>query len=190
MQKPVEISFRKIARTPEIDALIQEGIGHLERICDYIIGCKIAIEKTQKYQDRGNPYRVRIDLTVPPKHEIVAKREPSRGDMHQPLPGVIHETFEAARGQLRELVQRQRRDVKRHSLQKANGYVKKIYPDQGYGFLTNLKGEDVYFHKNSVLHDDFKRLVEGVGVRYNHEMGQKGPQASSLKIVDKPGDLV
>jgi cold shock CspA family protein len=186
MQKPVEISFQKIERTPEIDELIQEGIAHLEKICDYIIGCKIAVEKTQKYQDRGNPYRVRIDITIPPGHEIVAKREPSRGDMHQPLPGVIHKAFEAARNQLRELVHRQRRDIKRHSLQKANGYIKKIYPEEGYGFLMNLKGEDVYFHKNSVLHNDFGRLTKGTGVRYNEEMGQKGPQASSLKIVDKP----
>jgi cold shock CspA family protein len=50
----------------------------------------------------------------------------------------------------------------------------------------NLKGEDVYFHKNSVLHNDFGRLTKGTGVRYNEEMGQKGLQASSLKIVDKP----
>ena len=34
--------------------------------------------------------------------------------------------------------------------------------------------DEVYFHRNSVLHDDFDRLTIGMGVRYVAEDGEKG----------------
>ena len=37
------------------------------------------------------------------------------------------------------------------------------------------------------LNDDFDRLEPGTGVRYVEEAGAKGPQASTVQIVDKPG---
>ncbi len=45
----------------------------------------------------------------------------------------------------------------------------------------------LYFHKNSVLGDEFERLEPGTGVRYVEEQGEKGPQASTIQIMDKPG---
>jgi cold shock CspA family protein len=46
--------------------------------------------------------------------------------------------------------------------------------------------EEVYFHRNSVLHGEFDRLAIGMGVRYTAEVGEKGLQATSVQIVDKP----
>jgi hypothetical protein len=37
------------------------------------------------------------------------------------------------------------------------------------------------------LRDDFERLEVGTGVRYCPSEGEQGPQASTVKIVDKPG---
>jgi hypothetical protein len=38
-----------------------------------------------------------------------------------------------------------------------------------------------------VLNNDFERLTVGTEVRYDLEMGEKGPQASSVQIVGKLG---
>jgi cold shock CspA family protein len=44
----------------------------------------------------------------------------------------------------------------------------------------------VYFHRNSVLHDDFERLAIGTEVRFTPQDGDDGPRASSVQIVAKP----
>lgn len=64
----------------------------------------------------------------------------------------------------------------------------KLFPSEGYGFLKAMSGEEIYFHKNSVLHDDFGRLTVGTGVRFFLSQGQDGPQASTVQIVSKPGE--
>ena len=58
-----------------------------------------------------------------------------------------------------------------------------LFPDKGYGFLTSPEGYDVYFHENSVVNKDFKKLEIGMEVRFAEEMGEKGPQASSVVVL-------
>jgi cold shock CspA family protein len=43
----------------------------------------------------------------------------------------------------------------------------------------------VYFHKNSLAEDEFEKLTPGVGVIYTETMGDKGPQASTVRIVER-----
>ncbi len=187
MQVPPEISFRGVESNTAIENMIREWLEDLEKVCDHINSAHIAVEKTQKHQDRGNPYRVRIDLTVTPGHEIAVRKEPSRGDMHDPLNSVINDAFEAARKQLRELVDKQQGKTKSHPDQEVNAFVEKIFHDRGYGFLKALEGHQVYFHQNSVLNDMFDRLRPGAGVHYTEEMGEKGPQATSVRVIEMPG---
>jgi ribosome-associated translation inhibitor RaiA len=114
MNVPLELTFRGVHRTDSIAALIREKAAGLERFCDHISSCRIVVEKPQSHQNRGVGYRVRVDLTVPPGHELVAHRGPTEGNLHEELRQLIRETFAAAERQLKELVERQRREVKRH----------------------------------------------------------------------------
>ena len=185
MRVPLEIAFKGIAHTDEIEALIREEADKLERVCDYLISCRVVVEKRQQHQEVGNPYRVRIDLKVPPGHELVVRRETSKGDMHDPLEIVIKHAFQSAARQLHKLVEQQRGDVKVHPEQQVAAVVHKLFPQEGYGFLRTVDTqEEVYFHRNSVLHDEFDRLAIGTGVRYTAEAGEKGLQATSVQIVD------
>ncbi len=187
MKIPLEIAFKGIPHTDEIEALIREEAEKLDRVCSYMMSCRVVVEKRQQHQEVGNPYRVRIDMTVPPGHELVIRREPSRGDMHDPLPIVIKHAFAAAARQLRKLVEEQRGAIKTHPEQEVMAVVHKLFPQEGYGFLRTVDTQqEIYFHRNSVLHHDFDRLTIGMGVRYTAEVGEKGLQATSVQIVDKP----
>jgi ribosome-associated translation inhibitor RaiA len=104
MQVPLQMSFRRVAKSTATENLIRDQAAKLERVCDHIIGCRVAIEKPQKHQKVGNPFRVRIDVTVPPEHELVVTREASQGDLHEQLPTVLRNAFGAMRRQLRKLV--------------------------------------------------------------------------------------
>ena len=46
-------------------------------------------------------------------------------------------------------------------------------------------GRDIYFHRNSVLDNAFDRLTVGSEVRFVEEIGEKGPQASTVREVSK-----
>jgi len=61
--------------------------------------------------------------------------------------------------------------------------VVKIFPGEGYGFLEDDEGREIYFHRNSVLDGAFQRLEVGSEVRFAEEAGEKGPQASSVGLI-------
>ena len=187
MEVPPEITFRGIEKNEAIEELVLEKVAKLDEIYEGIVSCRIALEKVQEFQRSGNPYRVRIVARVPPGHERVVRQEPGKSDMHDPLEIVVNEAFNALRRQLIKVKEKQQGDVKVHPKQELIGYVVRLFPERGYGFIKTLEGRELYFHRNSVLKDDFERLEIGTGVRYFPEDGKEGPQASTIQIVDKPG---
>lgn len=188
MKVPLQVSFRGIHKSDGIENLIREKAEKLERLCDHLMSCRVAVEKPQKHLHSGNPYRVRIDMTVSPGHELVIRREPGKGNMHDPLDVVIRDAFDSATRKLRKTVQQQRRAVKSHPTQDTTAIVHKLFPEAGYGFIRTIESqEEIYFHKNSVLHGDFDRLRTGTGVRHRAEEGNEGLQATSIQIVEKQG---
>ncbi|MDB9315568.1 HPF/RaiA family ribosome-associated protein [Spirulina sp. CS-785/01] len=188
MQVPLNISYRDVPKTDALDALVQEKVGKLERVCDHISSCHVAIEKTHKHPKRGSPYRVRVDLTVPPGHEIAATENPHEGTQYEPVDTAIRRAFDAARRQLVELNERQHNQVKSHPNQQMAAVVSQLFPDEGYGFLKTFEGQEIYFHRNSVLHNDFARLDLGTGVQFFAEAGEQGLYATTVQIVNKPGE--
>lgn len=182
MQIPLEVSFRNVTKTRHLEDLIQEKVSALEKFCDKITRCSIAIEKPNATVKNGNPFRVRIDITIP-GHEVVVSKEQGNNDKDDPIPAVIRDAFEAAKKQLTKVMHVQRSEIKSHPLQEAGGVISKLFPFEGYGFIRTINGRDVYFHKNSILNKNFEELKEGEGVRFFEEDGEKGPQASTIQII-------
>ena len=224
MQVTPEIVIKGFETTPAIGKLIDRGIAGLEKVCDYIISTRITIARAQGRHLAGDPYRMRIDIRIPGRREIVVRRwskalkkipdgmaevhaqlaaggqrEPKRlspvrrsllrrrGIREEPLLALIHRTFDSARRELEEVVERQRGEVKTPAYRSLLAVVEKVFREQGYGFLRTLEGEQVYFHKNSVLHGHWQKLRVGTAVRYAAELGEKGLQASTLEPVGRPG---
>jgi cold shock CspA family protein/ribosome-associated translation inhibitor RaiA len=186
MRPILEVHYRNVNKTLSIEALIQEKVDKLQQVFSDIMSCRVSIERPQQHQQVGNPYRVRLDLKIP-GGEIVAVRESSKGDMHDPLPKVIRDAFTAARRQLKERGRQMRGEIKVHPEQQIQAVVVRLFPEEEYGFLKTLDGREIYFHRNSVLNGDFDRLGIGTGVRVKEEMGEKGPQATVVQIIGKPG---
>lgn len=186
MQAPLEVVFRDVEKTPDLQQLVEEKAQRLERMCSSLVSCHVAVEKPQEHQESGNPYRVRIDMRVPPNHELVVKSKPRENPMHDSVSTVITKTFKVAERQLRDLKEKLRGDVKTHPEQQTAALVTRLFKDKGYGFIKATDGTEYYFHQNSVLHEHFDRLEPGTGVRFVGEMGRDGPQASTVEIVEKP----
>src|SRR3954471_24070581 len=105
MQLPVEISYRGLEKTDEIEQMVREKAARLNKFCDHINRCDVAIEQPNHNPRKGNPFRVRIDVTDAPGHELVAKESETQNKSHQPLQRAVHDAFKMMERELRRLVE-------------------------------------------------------------------------------------
>ena len=80
----------------EIEDLVRKSLEKLERTVRRLQSCRVAIECTQRNRRTANPYRIRIDLTVPPGHEVVVNYETKDTRMSPSLAGAVRGAFDAA----------------------------------------------------------------------------------------------
>ena len=62
------------------------------------------------------------------------------------------------------------------------GTLKWFNIEKGFGFITREKGDDVFFHINSIM-DGGRSLSEGQRVAFTVTQGKKGLQAESVTVV-------
>lgn len=117
MQVPLEVILRNVRNKEEIEAVVYEKITKLEQVCDHVTSCHVLVEQNPTHQNTVFSYRIRVDIKLPPHHEIVVKRESGR-NAHEKLGAVLREAFIAARRQVEQIVDRQKKHVKAHTKEK------------------------------------------------------------------------
>lgn len=66
----------------------------------------------------------------------------------------------------------------------ASGTVKWFNSEKGYGFITPEDGsKDLFVHFSAIQGEGYKSLNDGQKVEYEATQGQKGPQASNVRVV-------
>jgi len=188
MKLPVEITFREMPISEALENKIREKVEKLEQFCDHITSCRVVVEASHRHQHKGHTYHVRIDLTVPGQ-ELVVSRDPADNLAHTDAYVAVRDAFDAARRQVEKYVQSNRREAKAHrAAQGGNGTpparISELIPMQDYGRITTHEGREIYFHRNSLVNGDFDKLSIGDVVRFNEEMGDEGPQASSVHLLN------
>ena len=64
----------------------------------------------------------------------------------------------------------------------ANGTVKKLVSERGFGFNTAEDGKDYFFHRDGLDSSiDFDRLVGGEKVAFEIESSPRGPRAVKVQ---------
>ena len=187
MRVAPEITFRGLEKSSRMEARILDKAAKLDEIHNGIISCRVAVERLQEHQRSGSPYRVRVVVRIPPGKELVGRHESVGEDSNERLQTAVNEAFEAVRRQLIKVKDKLQGKVEAAPEQEMIGHVVRLFPDEGYGFLRTTEGREIYFHRNAVVNNDFPRLEIGTGIRYFPSEGEDGPQASTVKIVDKPG---
>lgn len=62
----------------------------------------------------------------------------------------------------------------------ANGMIKRLVRDRGFGFIKDDGGQEWFFHRTSVS-GSFEDLNEGQRVSFDEEPSQKGPRAGNIR---------
>lgn len=183
MKLPLQIAFRNLEPSLPVEQNIRERAEKLDQFYDQIMSCRVMVEAQHKHHHQGNTYHVRIDMTVP-GDELVVSRDPGKDHAHEDVYVAIRDAFDAARRQLEDFNRRQRQDVKSHEMP-AHGQVAMLNREEGYGMIETPDGREVYFHRNSILNEEFDKLEVGAKVRFAEEMGEQGPKASTVRVEGK-----
>jgi cold shock CspA family protein len=186
MQTPVEIAVQGMEATAELRESIERHVVALEQRYGRITTCRVVLKGPGAHHQTGGLYEVNIHLALPNNREVNVGRTPSADERHADLPFAINDAFKHARRRLQDQVRRLQGQVKQRENQPV-AIVKTIDASGEFGFLEATDGHEVYFHRNSVLDDAFGRLSVGMHVAFAEEMGEKGPQASTVKLLGKHG---
>ncbi len=66
----------------------------------------------------------------------------------------------------------------------SNGTVKWFNDSKGFGFITpDEGGDDLFAHFSAIQSNGFKSLAEGQRVSFDITTGQKGKQASNIRVL-------
>ncbi len=183
MQIPLQITFRNMEPSEQLEAHIREKAEKLDGSCKNLLGCQVIIEAPHERHRKGGRFRTRIDITLPGE-TIVVNRNP---DLHHSYVDVnvsIRDAFDSARRKLQEYVRRQKGQVKKHE-PVPQGRISVLFPEEDYGRIVTIGGDDIYFHRNSILNADFDSLEVGTNVSFVEQEGDEGPQASSVKVLGR-----
>ena len=63
----------------------------------------------------------------------------------------------------------------------ANGTIKRLVRDRGFGFIRDDGGQEWFFHRSSVKTGTFEQLNEGQRVSFDEEPSAKGPRAGNIR---------
>ncbi len=185
MQTPVEIDFQGMQGTPALRTSIEERVAKLEQRYGRATACRVAVKGPGAHHRTGL-YEINIRLALPNGREVDVARTPQADERYSDLPFAINDTFRRARRRLQDHARRLQGQVKQHEGQPV-ARVARLDPSGEFGFLESADGREIYFHRNSVLDPGFSRLSVGVRVSFAEEMGEKGPQASTVRLLGKHG---
>jgi cold shock CspA family protein/ribosome-associated translation inhibitor RaiA len=184
MQTSVQIDFQDMDAKPEIRAAIAEHVAELEQRCGRVTACRVVLKGPGGHHRTGGLYEVNIRLALPNGREVNVDRTAQADERHSDLTFAVNDAFKRARRQLQDQVRRLQGQIKHHD-DPPIGIVKRLDPSGEFGFLVSGDGREIYFHRNSVLDDAFSSLTVGTRVTFAEEMGEKGPQASTVKRLGK-----
>ena len=185
---PLEIHFRHLAHSEALETHIRHQVDKLGKFHPSLHNGHVTIEQLHRHHTQGNHFHVRMGVKVP-GHELIADRQPDQNHAYTDVYVAIRDAFDAMRRQLEELVRHQQGHVKQHE-ERPHGHITEIAPDKTFGRIESVDGRWLYFHRNSLVGEDLDKLQIGTPVYYVEDIGDEGPQASSVHPIGKHHILV
>ena len=184
METPIEIDFQGMAADTGARDSIIKHVSHLEERFGRIIAGRVVLKAPGGHHKKGGLYEINIRLTLPERREVNIDHTAQNDERYSDLNFSINDTFKRARRQLQDQVRKLQGQVKRHEGAPV-GIVAELDPLGEFGLIETEDGREIYFHRNSVLGGEFPHLKVNSRVTYAEEMGEKGPQASTVKLLEK-----
>ncbi|MBZ0146448.1 MAG: cold shock domain-containing protein [Pseudorhodoplanes sp.] len=186
MQTPVQIDCKGLAADMRVKARthIQALIGKLELRYGRVTSCRALIKGPGAHHRGGGQYDVNIRLALPAGRLVNVGHTAKADARHADLDYAINDAFKRARRQLQDQVRRLQGQLKQNAAP-PTGTVTSLDPTGEFGFLQTDDGREIYFHKNSIIGRGVKSLKVGSKVLFAEGKGDKGPKATTVRLLQK-----
>jgi cold shock CspA family protein/ribosome-associated translation inhibitor RaiA len=142
---------------------------------NFVLHLRVSIEATN-YKEGG--YEIKLVASVPNDTVVVTRNS-------ETVRAGLTESFDVLTLQLKEIQRKKRKSKKQPGEESAVdrvGIIRKISPQESYGFIMSSDKRDIYFHENALKNLSMESLSEGDSVIFGETTGDKGPQASWVKL--------
>ncbi len=168
------VEMRKGWQT-KIDEEKEKLIRHF---AGFVLHLRVSIEGTASHKEGG--YEVKLIASVPNDTVVVTKRGENAGPL-------LVEAFDVLSLQLKESQRKKRQNQKRADGAfddggAQHGVIQKVSPFESYGFIVSQDAREIYFHENALKDVSLDSLNEGDEVMYAESQGDKGPQATWVRV--------
>lgn len=171
----LEIESRNVGMTPRWKKEIEDRMADLQLGHDDLIHGRVTLTKNAHHKKAANVAEALVVVSMPGRHTITARKE------NKTFEEAIRKAFEAISIELRKFREkRAKKEVRTGAVPPIRGVICKLFPQEGYGFILQEGGGEVYFHKNALQGLSFQDLEDGTEVVFNVEQGEKGPQATAV----------
>ena len=168
----LQIESRQVAMTPEWRAEIEQQVAALVAGRDDLTHARVTLSKNE-HKKADDVAEVLIVVQIPGRTITARKQE-------ETFEQAIRSAFDAVETELEKYREKRASHEVRVSPVPVHGVISKMFKDEGYGFILQDGGEEVYFHRNAVHDMAFDDLEDGMEVSLNVEPGEKGPQATTV----------
>ncbi|MGZ3410977.1 MAG: cold shock domain-containing protein [Xanthobacteraceae bacterium] len=184
MQQQIKIEFQGMAPVTRLRQEISQHVSALESRYGRITTCRVVLKAPSARRRAGGAYEVNIRLALPNGREVDVARTADLDERHADVTFAINDAFKRARRRLQDRVRRMQGQAKVHEEQLI-GTVTKLEPVEKLGVIETSDGQEIYFHPNAVLNGGYSKLKIGSRVSFHEEPGNKGPQASTVRVMGK-----
>jgi cold shock CspA family protein/ribosome-associated translation inhibitor RaiA len=159
------------------DKIEEEKAKLIRTYAGFVLRLRVTIESTSNYKEGGCEVRI---VAAVPNDTVVVKR------WGENVRSLLVEAFDVLGLQLKSITSK-KQNKKGAKLQGAvlagdsSGIIKKVFPDESYGFIMTVDEQEVFFHENSLKDLSIDDLSEGDAVLMNVTEGDKGPQATWVR---------
>ncbi len=185
MEIAPQIVFEDMEPSEFVEARIHDEIRKLEQFNDRITSCRVVVSEPHRHHSKGKLFHVRIHVTLPGGGDVNVNHNNHDKHAHEDVYVALRDAFNAARRQLQDHGRKRSGHMTKSHEAPPHGRVTRLFAESGYGFIESSDGRDIYFHENSVANDAFSKLEVGSEVRFSEEVGNQGPQASSVTPIGK-----
>ncbi len=170
----LQVESRHVEMTTEWKTEIEDRIAKLQAGHDDLVHGRVTLTKNRHHHLASNVAEALIVVSLPGRHTITARKKETTFEE------AIRAAFSAMQIELNRYREKRSSKEIRAAPIPLRGVFCNLFPEEGYGFILQEGGGEVYFHRNAVHGVSFEQLEDGTDVAFNVEDGEQGLQATTV----------
>ena len=173
----LQIESRNVDMTPRWKTEIEQRMTGLQAGHDDMIHGRVTLTKNPHHKKDARVAEAFVLVTLPRRHTVTARKE------EKTFEEAIRAAFSALEIELQKFRdKRAATDLRTEPIPPLRGVISKLFREEGYGFILQDGGGEVYFHKHALRELNFDDLSDGTEVLFNTASGEKGEHATVLLL--------